>query len=130
MASRKNLTASNIRYLLTVKELDRDGRGARCTDVALALGLTRPSVHNMMKTLIELGLICKDAYGAARLTVAGEQTAARYGRYFRSVHALLTRGFPESDALTSAACALLSELPEAELEGFCVRAESAGTVTG
>lgn len=50
MTNRRTLTASNIRYLLTMKELDRDGCGVRCVDLASALNLSKPSVHNMMDT--------------------------------------------------------------------------------
>lgn len=59
MTNRRTLTASNIRYLLTMKELDRDGCGVRCVDLASALNLSKPSVHNMMDTFSELGIISK-----------------------------------------------------------------------
>ena len=36
------LTAANIRYLLVIRELDTEKRGARCIDVAKALGVTKP----------------------------------------------------------------------------------------
>ena len=60
MANQKTLTASNIRYLLTIQSLDREGKGARSVDIATEMGLSKPSVHNMMRTLIEIGLVRKD----------------------------------------------------------------------
>ena len=61
------LTASNIRYLLAMKELDHDGSGVRCSAIANALRLSKPSVHNMMNTFRRLGLVQKDAYRACFL---------------------------------------------------------------
>ena len=71
MTNSNALTASNIRYLLTMKELDGDGRGVRCIALATALGLSKPSVHNMMGTFSQMGLISRDSYGAAFFTDEG-----------------------------------------------------------
>ena len=73
------LTASNIRYLLAMKELDHDGSGVRCSAIANALRLSKPSVHNMMNTFRRLGLVQKDAYRACFFTDRGNEIAARYG---------------------------------------------------
>ena len=53
MANLRNLSPSHIRYLLTMQELDRQGKGVRSSDIAAALGLSKPSVHNMMKTFMD-----------------------------------------------------------------------------
>lgn len=36
------LTAANIRYLLVIRELDAEERGARCIDVTARLGAAKP----------------------------------------------------------------------------------------
>ena len=59
----KTLTASNIRYLLIMQRLDPENKGTRCTDVAEKLKCSKPSVHNMMHTLRDMGIIRRDAYG-------------------------------------------------------------------
>jgi Mn-dependent DtxR family transcriptional regulator len=64
-----------------MKELDRDGCGVRCVDLASALNLSKPSVHNMMDTFSELGIISKTSYGVAHFTDSGNDTARRYGHY-------------------------------------------------
>lgn len=93
MASRKNLTASNIRYLLTMKELDKEGSGVRCVDIASTLKLSKPSVHNMLDTFVEMGFIRKAAYGIAIFTELGNETALRYDRYYRYVSAFSAGAF-------------------------------------
>ena len=54
MANSKLLTASNIRYLLAMKELEKSCQGLRCVDIAATLGLSKPSVHNMLDNFIEI----------------------------------------------------------------------------
>ena len=94
MANTKTLTASNIRYLLAMKELGRADGGARCIDIAAALKLSKPSVHNMMDSLSRSGLVCKNAYGMVYFTDAGREAAERYARYFSAVAAMLARNVP------------------------------------
>ena len=77
MANRIALTAANIRYLLALKTLEKEGAGTRSVDIASSLGLSKPSVHNMMNTFTEMGLVSKNAYGAAFLTELGKETAKR-----------------------------------------------------
>lgn len=120
MASRKNLTASNIRYLLTMKELDNEGNGVRCVDIASTLKLSKPSVHNMLDTFVEMGFIRKAAYGIAIFTELGNETALRYDRYYRYVSGVLSRSFPElAGDVQTATCSLISVLPQQSLERIC-----------
>ena len=90
----KNLSASNIRYLLPLHELEakalskREGSrrenfhpenapgticvknaGVRYIDLSNALGISRASAHNMIDTFINAGLVGKNTYGTLFLTV-------------------------------------------------------------
>ena len=118
MAEQIALTASNIRYLLKIKELGESGHGARCVDIAASLGLSKPSVSNMLGTFINMGLVNKNSYGAAYLTKEGSEAAERYGQYYESVSALLGEYFPGIDNVENLACLLLSEIPEESLAGL------------
>ena len=46
-------------------------RGVRSTDLARSIGVTKPSVYTMAKSLCSLGLVEKDRYGAIRFTQDG-----------------------------------------------------------
>lgn len=118
------LSASAIRYLLALKALGHNGGGIRSVDIAVALGLSKPSVHNMMKTFDEMGLVSKNAYGAAYLTRLGKEIADRYGRYYDSVSELLQKSFPDAGNVDAAVYMLLSELPEESLDGLGREKES------
>ena len=98
--------------------------GIRSVDIAAALGLSKPSVHNMMKTFDEMGLVSKNAYGAAYLTRLGKEIADRYGRYYDSVSELLQKSFPDAGNVDAAVYMLLSELPEESLDGLGGEKES------
>lgn len=124
MDNRIVLTASNIRYLLKIKELGSSGKGARCVDIATSLGLSKPSVSNMLSSFINMGLVKKNSYGAAFLTDEGNEVADRYGSYYESVSALLHEYFPDMEDVENAACLLLSEIPEKSLVNLCDRYKS------
>lgn len=121
MAHHKELSASHIRYLLTMKQLEQNGSRLRCVDVAAALGLSRPSVHNMMDTLSQMGLIGRSGNGTAYFTQEGRAVAERYAGYYRAVEAMLLRTFPGLEEVQTAACSLMAEIPEPRLSALSVR---------
>lgn len=127
MVDRKTLSASQIRYLLTMKKLQEDGgEGIRLTDIAAALRLSKPSVHNMMDTFSAMGLVMRESYGVCCFTGEGEAAAQRYSRYYDSVSALLADCFPEETDIRRAVCMLLAEIPDEKLEYLCRERKSAG----
>lgn len=71
----KNMTPSKENYLKVLLELS-GGEEVRSSDVATALGITKPSVSCMMKRLREEGYITKEKYGAVSLTEKGYKEAA------------------------------------------------------
>lgn len=127
MADQKEgLTASNIKYLLVIKELDKEGRGVRCTDVAEALGITKPSVHTMVNTLKALELISKDRYSVIRFTPEGGKLAEEYSRCFRAVSGHFGDIFPDPVQLRPAICAMLAEIPEGSMK-ILLNSENGGS---
>lgn len=125
MEPKRTFTAAHIRYLLTMDELDPKNKGVRCVDIAMALGLSKPSVHGMMSTFAGWGLVEKQAYGDVFMTPDGRTAAQRYRRYYNAVVGLLVCGFPELHDVRTAACSLLAEIPPKNLEELCSRCEAA-----
>lgn len=121
MSSGPALTAANIRYLLAIEDLDRDGKGVRCVDVAQALGITKPSVHSMVGSMKDMGLLEKPRYGVIRLTDLGRSTADRYQVYFRTICRHFARFLPQRQDVLAAALALLSELKLESVVEMCSR---------
>jgi len=85
----KPLTQSVEDYLERIHELIEEKGYARVSDIAAALGLSRPSVSVMVQRLDRLGLLDYEKYRGLRLTDAGRDAARR----IRRRHATLTEFF-------------------------------------
>ena len=109
MANQNALTAAHIRYLLVLLRLTAANGHTRCVDLAAALELSPPSVHNMVDTMTALGLVKKGTRGAVSLTEYGSRTAAE----------MLRQGFPELPEPQTMICQLLAQVPEESLAGLC-----------
>lgn len=117
---KKSLTAANIRYLLTIKELSiRYSDHIRSIDIANCLQITKPSVHTMAKALEAMGLINRDRYGMLRLTEEGTETATRYERFYEAGSRHLDSILPDCKNKKSVVCAMLAELSEEDCEAIC-----------
>ncbi len=119
MANATRLSASHIKYLLLLQKLDNHGKGVRGSDLATALGVTKPSVHTMLRTLQERELVSQPSRCAAHLTPAGAAVAQRYGEYYAAICTMLSQYSPPDGEMTDAVYALLSELPEEYLDALC-----------
>lgn len=69
------LTESLENYLEAIHTLSEGQGYARVTDVAAALGFSKPSVNRAIKTLREHGLLEHEDYGTIRLTDEGDRLA-------------------------------------------------------
>jgi DtxR family Mn-dependent transcriptional regulator len=63
-------------YLETISLLHEKNRIARVTDIAVALGVSKPSVHVALHELENRGLIEHENYGEVFLTQAGKAESA------------------------------------------------------
>lgn len=70
-------TRNQLRYLCIIYELAGENGTIRSKEVAAALGVTRVSVANMTKTLVDEGFLEKEQYGAIHLKAFGEVIAHR-----------------------------------------------------
>jgi Mn-dependent transcriptional regulator len=122
MTTEQALTAANIRYLLVIRELDAHQRGARGSDIAQQLGVTKPSVFAMTRNLRELGLIEKEKYGTVFLTERGRIKAERYAACYSLILERLERSLGCAGAdYRNAACELLADTPEGDLPLLRIR---------
>ena len=71
----KKLTFTMENYLEAIYELSRQGTGARLSDIAQRLGVTKASTNSAMSTLAEKGLIINEKYKKVFLTPEGLKTA-------------------------------------------------------
>lgn len=116
---KRSLTASNIKYLLAIKELGCKEPSVCCAEIAKALSVSKPSVHRMMDTLKEMELVLKDRYGTVSLTEEGGALACIYAEYFEIIQDSLREIFPGKTRVNAAVFSLLSETPLDCLEEIC-----------
>lgn len=108
----QKLTNSQLHYMRCIRALAREG-SVRATDISRSIGLSMPSVHNMLCTLEGLELVEKHRH-SVYLTEAGEHTLRYYDSAVTAAAKLLeTVGIPDS---TEEAMALVTALNEQSIE--------------
>lgn len=78
MMSEQELSPSKIRYLVTLSQLDPEGKGVRSISLARKLNVSRPSVHAMIEKLEDMGYVRKEYYGIIYLTEEGLAAGKQY----------------------------------------------------
>lgn len=71
----EKLTFTMENYLEAIYELSEDGAGARLSDIARRLGVTKASANSAMATLAQKGLIVNEKYREIFLTPEGRKKA-------------------------------------------------------
>lgn len=85
------LTFTMENYLEAIYELSTDTRGARVSDIAARLGVTKASTNSAMATLAEKGLIVNEKYKEVFLTPEGHRLAEFTSRKHHTLYRYLTR---------------------------------------
>lgn len=83
----QKLTNSQLNYMLCIRALTAEGN-VRATDISRHIGLSMPSVHNMLGTLESLGLVKKHRH-AVHLTDAGRDSLEYYDTAVAAAEKLL-----------------------------------------
>ena len=103
----EKLTFTMENYLEAIYELSKDGGGARVSNIAERLGVTKASTNSAMSTLALKGLIVNEKYGEIFLTPDGLKLAELTSRK----HQIIKKFFIEilkidMDIADSDACAI------------------------
>ena len=113
------LSASHIRYLLVLKKLAASDLGVRSVEFAAELGVSKPSVCNMLCVLAEMKLVDKQPRSIVYLTQAGNQMAKKYSEYYDAVFAILTKCISPKCISPESVCSLIAGMTEDSLEELC-----------
>jgi DtxR family Mn-dependent transcriptional regulator len=71
----KKISPSLEDYLEAIYNLRRLNNSVRVTDIAIELGIAKPSVNNAIALLKDKGFVNQEKYGLVELTSTGEQRA-------------------------------------------------------
>ncbi|MCD7881130.1 MAG: metal-dependent transcriptional regulator [Clostridiales bacterium] len=101
------LTFSMENYLEAVYELSDGGGGARVSDIATRMGVSKASVNSAMNLLHQRGLVENEKYREIHLTEAGRQAARLTAEKHHILQTLLSRVMGVGEEQASAdACAM------------------------
>lgn len=110
------LSGAQVRYMICLYRLSREAYGVKNVELSTLLGVSKPSVHHMLKSLSDLGMVVQETFGRAYLTRAGQALAYRYALGYRVLSDVLTELCGQGAASEQALCALLADMPSEELE--------------
>lgn len=103
----KKLTFTMENYLEAIYELSRGGNGARVSDIARTLGVSKASTNSAMATLSERGLIVNERYREIHLTAAGREQAELTSRKHRVIRMFFVRALGvDAEIADRDACAI------------------------
>lgn len=94
-------------YLEAIYRLSVGGKGARVSDIAEALGVTKASTNSAMSTLSEKGLVVREKYREIFLTPSGLELAEFTSRKHEVIQKFFTEVLKiDPDIADTDACAI------------------------
>jgi len=103
----EKLTFTMENYLEAVYELSQEGKGARVTDIAEKMGVTKASANNAMSVLADRGLIINEKYQEIHLTDAGLKHAKLISEKHHTLELFLIQVLGvETELASQDACAI------------------------
>ena len=105
------LTFAQVRYIVCLYRLSGGGYGVKNVELASALGFSKPSVHNMLRSLAELGIVKQEIFGLAFFTDEGCALAEKYAVCYAKLEKEITEICGNGAASENAICGLLADMP-------------------
>ncbi len=86
----KKLTQSIEDYLEIIYNYALDRQGMRITTLSEKMGVAKPSAHNAVTKLRELGLVTQETYGLIHLTDKGKKKGEKLAKKHNVLYKFLT----------------------------------------
>ena len=104
-------TFSQVKYIVWLYRLSQSGQGVKNVELASAIGFSKPSVHNMLKSLGELGVVRQEVFGLAFFTDEGWALAQKYAHCYALLEKKMSEICGNGAASENAICGLLADMP-------------------
>ena len=111
MDNNVKFTFAQVRYIVCLYRLSEGGYGVKNVELATALGFSKPSVHNMLTSLIDLGVVKQEVFGLAFFTEAGRALAHKYFVCYAKLEEKMTEICGSGAVSENAICGLLADMP-------------------
>lgn len=109
-------TLSQIRYIISLYRLSQSGYGVKSVELANALGFSKPSVHNMLRSLVELGVVRQEAFRLVFFTERGRALAQKYAICYVKLEQRMVEICGCGAVSENAICGLLADMPYEKIE--------------
>jgi len=109
-------TFAQVKYIVCLYRLAEDGYGVKNVELASALGLSKPSVHNMLKSLADLGVVRQEVFGLAFFTDEGRALAQKYAHCYAKLEKKMSEICGIGAASENAICGLLADMPQDKID--------------
>lgn len=108
-----SVSQTRLKYLLEIYRISEQKQAVHSAEIAETLGVRRPTVTRMLKSLLMQSLITKESYGEVYLTRKGYRLAREYFNSVNRMMKLLPSLCPEMNSrqMYEAACAVAAILP-------------------
>ena len=116
MDNNVKFTFAQVKYIVCLYRLSEGGYGVKNVELASALGFSKPSVHNMLKSLVELGIVRQEVFGLAFLTEKGRSLAYIYTACYEKLERMMVDICGIGAASENAICGLLADMPSDKLD--------------
>ena len=114
------LTSSQIKYIVCLYRLSKNGNGVKNVEISGALGLSKPSVHNMLKFLTEIGVVRQEVFGLAFFTEEGRALAKKYAFCYAYLEKKIDEICGNGAASENAICVLLADMPGEKIDALYI----------
>lgn len=96
----EKLSSSQEDYLKEIYLMSIKGSEVRVTDIALKLGISKPSVNKAINMLKQMGYISHEHYGSIELTPEGQEIGKEIAENYKIANKFLVEvlGVPEESA--------------------------------
>lgn len=109
-------TFSQVKYIVWLYRLSQSGQGVKNVELAGTLGFSKPSVHNMLKSLGELGVVRQEVFGLAFFTDEGRALAQKYAHCYALLEKKMSEICGSGAASENAICGLLADMPTQKID--------------
>jgi len=97
--------------MIWIYRLSQNVHGVKNVELANVLGFSKPSVHNMLKSLSDLGIIKQEIFGLAYFTEGGRLLAQKYDFCYSLLENKMAEICGIGGASENAICGLLADMP-------------------
>lgn len=116
MDNSTRFTAAQIKYIVCLYRLSKGESGVKNVEISSKLGVSKPSAHNMLRSLSGLGIVIQESFGLAFFTSKGLVIAKKYTECYDILEQKLSEICGTDAVSENALCSLLADMSCGRIE--------------